>query len=278
MKHESAGYFESGLGLTKQLTEAGLTVIKPAAFESGTFNEVKATEMRRFGVRVVFVLAWEEDILAIALAIQEAGWAWVQIEKVGPGPQAMRGWLTIVPFLLSIPEEFAKQVSVYSKSHFNLTVSPDSVDLAFSAALYDAIMLYAHATTKMISKGGNLHDGEAVTAAVRSTTFTGVTGTVVALDSNGDRMDSYEVMNYVLEEGDVMRSVAVGIFDITEGQYEAYERAIVWPGNSTSVPRDNVPGDDPCCVLSQFVLVSDMSTVMACSNPAVRIGQRRAVL
>ena len=59
-------------------------MIKPAAFESGTFNEVKATEMRRFGVRVVFVLAWEEDILAIALAIQEAGWAWVQIEKVGP--------------------------------------------------------------------------------------------------------------------------------------------------------------------------------------------------
>ena len=162
-----------------------------------------------------------------------------------------------MPFLLSIPEEFAKQVSGYSKSHFNLTVSPDSVDLPYSAALYDAIMLYAHATTKMISKGGNLHDGEAVTAAVRSTTFTGVTGTVVALDSNGDRFESYEVMNYVLEEGDVMSSVAVGVYNRTLQQYKAYERALVWSGGTTEVPVDYISGGILCSmqfgVVAQYV-------------------------
>ena len=61
--------------------EAGLKVIKPAAFESGKFNDVKASEIRRFGVRVVFVLAWEED--ATASAIPGGGWAWLQKYKAG---------------------------------------------------------------------------------------------------------------------------------------------------------------------------------------------------
>ena len=56
-------------------------------------------------------------------------------------------------------------------------------------------------------------------------------------------------MNYVLEEGDVTHGVAVGIFNSTEGQYEAYEQAVVWPDNSTSVPRDYVPGYIACWVL-----------------------------
>ena len=175
-KRKCAGYFESGLGLQKLLDEAGLKVIKPAAFETGKFSEAKASEIRRFGVRVVFVLAWEPDILAIASANPSPGWAWVQIDKVGPGPisQAMEGWLTIVPFLPSIPEGFTKQVTEHSLKSFNITVSQDSVDLAYSAALYDAIMLYTHAATTVMSKGGDLRDGRVVTAAVRSTNFTGV--------------------------------------------------------------------------------------------------------
>ena len=60
------------------------------------------------------------------------------------------------------------------------------------------LMLYAHATTKLMSEGGDMRDGEAVTAAVRTTSFTGVGGTVVALDSNGDRVESYDVMNYLV--------------------------------------------------------------------------------
>ena len=103
-------------------------------------------------------------------------------------------------------------------------------------------MLYAHAATKVMSEGGDLQDGEAVTAAVRTTTIEGVGGTAVALDSNGDRIESYEVMNYVLEAGNATSSVAVGMFNSTQGQYKAYERAVVWPGKTTEVPVDYLSG------------------------------------
>ena len=107
--------------------------------------------------------------------------------------------------------------------------------------LYDAIMLYAHAATTVVLEGGDLRDGEAVTAALRSTKFTGVGGSVVALDSKGDRIESYKVMSYVAE-GDVMSSVGVGFYNRTAQQYIEYERAVVWPGGATEVPVDYVAG------------------------------------
>ena len=94
-----------------------------------------------------------------------------------------------------------------------------------------------------MSAGGDLRDGEAVTAAVRNTSFTGVGG-VVALDSSGDRMQSYEVTNYVVEKGDVFSLVAVGVFNGTKQQYKAYGRAVLWPpGQITEVPVDYLKGE-----------------------------------
>jgi hypothetical protein len=104
-------------------------------------------------------------------------------------------------------------------------------------------MLYAYSATRVMSEGGNLRDGEAVTVAVRNTTIEGVGGTVVALDSNGDRIELYEVISYVVKAGNVMRSVAVGMFDSMQWQYKAYERAVVWPGNTTEVPVDYSLGE-----------------------------------
>ena len=45
-----------------------------------------------------------------------------------------------------------------------------------------------------------------------------------------------------MKVGDVMSSVAVGMFDSTQGQYKAYEQAVVWPGNTTEVPADYASG------------------------------------
>ena len=114
----------------------------------------------------------------------------------------------------------------------------------FSAAMYDAVMLYAHAATRLLAEGGDLRNGTAVAAAVRSTRFTGVAGTVVALDSSGDRIESYEVMNYVLESSGKMSSVAVGKYDSELQQYQKYERAVVWPGNTSEVPPDFFTGEN----------------------------------
>ena len=241
-------WFETRLGLAKQLDAASIKVLKPAAFEQGIFDDATLVEIRRSGFRIVLLLSYDADTqhvasLAHRASISNAGWAWLVLEKIDAVPD-MAGWLWFRPFLASeAMQVFAKQVSDYSKSHFNITVRPDSVDLARSAALHDAIMLYAHSATKVLSEGGNQQDGEAVTAAVRNTTIEGVGGTAVVLDRNGDRVDSYEVMNYVVEVGDVMNSVAVGMFNATLKVYKVYEQAVVWPGKTMAVPLDYYSGE-----------------------------------
>ena len=240
-------WFETGLDIKKQLEAASIQVLKPAAFEPGSMADAALGEVKRSGFRIVFVLAYSADTQSAALLASReamvAGWAWLIVEE-SIGGKELAGWLWFRPFLASGPmQAFAAQVSDYSKSHFNITVSADSVDLVYSAALHDAIMLYAHAATRVMSEGGSLRDGEAVTAAVRSTSFAGVGGTVVALDSNGDRIESYEVMNYIPGEGGVLSSVAVGMLDSMNGQYRAYPRAVLWPGKMMEVPVDYFSGE-----------------------------------
>ena len=166
------------------------------------------------------------------------GWAWLVLDAC-----PIAGWLYVQPLLPSDGmQAFAKQVSDYSKSRFNITITAESVDLTHSVALYEAIMLYAHAATKVLSEGGNLGDGQMVTKALRTTTFEGLGKSVVALDNKGDRIESYEVMNYVLEADGQIGSLPVGMYNSTKKQYRAYNWEVVWPGNTTTVPADYLSG------------------------------------
>ena len=115
-----------------------------------------------------------------------------------PPSLASEDWLYIRPLLPSEGMQvFSQQVSDYTKSGFNISLSADSVDLTNSVALHDAIMLYAYAATKVLSEEGDLSsNSRLVMQAVRSTSFEGVGGKV-ALGEHGDRIVSYEVMNYV---------------------------------------------------------------------------------
>ena len=241
-------WFATRLDLARQLEAARMEVLKPAAFEPDHIEDAMLSEVKRSGFRIVLVLSYGADTNTIASRCDPAGlmnnWAWLLLSYEGTASADMQFWLYLRPLLTSeAMQAFAAQVSDYSKSHFNITVSADSVDLVYSAALHDAIMLYAHAATRVMSEGGSLRDGEAVTAAVRNTSFAGVGGTVVALDSNGDRIESYEVMNYMPGEGGVLSSVAVGMFNSMNGQYRAYGRAVVWPGNTLKVPVDYFSGE-----------------------------------
>ena len=113
------------------------------------------------------------------------------------------------------------------------------VDLGYSATLYDAILLYAHAATKVMSQGGSLDDGRLVTAAVRSTPFISpITNITVVLDENGDRVESKMMMNYVVGANNVLRTERVGVYDSATKKYTPSERKVIWPGNSTKVPTD----------------------------------------
>jgi hypothetical protein len=239
-------WFESGLGLTKRLEAAEIQVLKPSAFEPGNFKAATLREIKRSGIRIVMLLAFDADFKAVALSASQegmtsAGWAWVLTEGLYSAVlEQMQGWVYVLPLLPSDGlQAFAEKVGNYSKSRFGVPLSTaQAVDLTYSQTLYDAVMLYAHAATKVLSEGGDLRDGQAVTAAVRSTTFEGVGGSAVVLDENGDRVESYEIMNYVVGADGAISGVPVGKYDSTERQYTAYERAVVWPGSTMEVPKD----------------------------------------
>ena len=239
-------WFETRLGLRQQLDAASVKVLTPAAFEPGHVKDMMLSEVRQSGIRIVLVLSYGNDTNRVAsLASRDAmsaGWAWLVTYDDEMASADMQSWLYFRPFLASEGmQAFAEQVSAYSKSHFNIELIPDSVDLPYSAALHDAIVLYANAARTVLSRGHHLHDGQAVTEALRNTTFKGVGGIEVALNARGDRIESYKVMNYVLEANGTLGSVLVGVYNCTLEQYEAY-KAVVWPGNTTEVPADYFSG------------------------------------
>ena len=86
-----------------------------------------------------------------------------------------------------------------------------------------------------------MDDGQAVTEAVRSTRFEGVGNSMVALNNHGDRIESYEVMNYVVVGGGI-ENMPAGLYNSTTQEYLAYERAVVWPGSTIEVPTDYSSG------------------------------------
>ena len=83
--------------------------------------------------------------------MMNAGWVWVHSNLA----MKISGWLYLRPLLPSDGmQAFAEQVSKYTESHFGITTSADSVDVPYSVALYNSIMLYAHAATRVLSAGG----------------------------------------------------------------------------------------------------------------------------
>ena len=247
-------WFESGLVLATSLEARQITVLRPAAFEPGKFSHNTLSLIKRQGLRFVVVLAYEADEVVIASYAQTqgltSGWAWLltyPMTTIAP-PPALQGWLHLRPVFSEGMQAFAEQVSDYTKSGFNLTLSADAVDRTYSAALHDAILLYAHAATRVLSEGGDLRDGRVVTAAVRNTTFLGVGNAVVALDEQGDRVESYEMANYVVKADGTMGSVPVGVYNHIDQQYTASKQAVVWPGGTLEVPLDYLSGaHGKCC-------------------------------
>ena len=83
-----------------------------------------------------------------------------------------------------------------------------------------------------------MSDGQALTEAVRSTSFVGIGNGNVMLDEHGDRLESYEVMN-VRRTGERLWTTAIGMYSCTEKTYSQLESAVNvrWPGDRSEVPR-----------------------------------------
>ena len=75
---------------------------------------------------------------------------------------------------------------------------------------------------------------------IQNTTFVGVGGDLVELDKFGDRIESYQVSNYVAgaENGSFL-PVSIGVYNRSTQVYVAHKR-VLWPGDTTEVPPDQV--------------------------------------
>ena len=83
-------YFQSGLGITKQLESVGVEVLKPAAFEPGNFKEATLQEIKRSGFMIVIFVAYGNDMATVGASAAErgltgAGRAWILLEGVVTG-------------------------------------------------------------------------------------------------------------------------------------------------------------------------------------------------
>ena len=234
-------YFEGAVQLQQQFEAAGIEVLRPAAFLSGNFDESALIEIRKGTICICLVLCYDEDSQTVASTAQQegmmtAGWAWL-LTNEKTAVEAMTGWLWLRPFIALDMHAFAQQAGSYS-SQFNSSWGAGSLSVGYSAALYNAIMLYAQAATKLLCDRGDLRDGKAVTRAMRNSTFMGVEGTFVALNGKGDRSnESFEVMNLV-HTAPEMKSAAVGLYNSTEWKYLQYGLPVVWPGGTVNTPRD----------------------------------------
>jgi ABC-type branched-subunit amino acid transport system substrate-binding protein len=62
--------------------------------------------------------------------------------------------------------------------------------------MYETVMLYSHALTKVKADGGNYTDGTALMAALKTVAFPGVTHEEVKLDALGEIASPYQLFNY----------------------------------------------------------------------------------
>ena len=96
-------WFQAGLELRNQLQDAGIYVLKPAAFQPGEFKTEMLTEVKRSGIRINAPMAEMYDIEAIAWSasveqMTVTGWAWIIAQDIiahiaNEAAVLMKGWL-----------------------------------------------------------------------------------------------------------------------------------------------------------------------------------------
>ena len=225
-------------------------------FKPGRFQATLLRQIKKAGVLVVIVLAYSDDTAKIALnadslGMTSVGWSWIssaqvvgaegmlQFQQRKRAKLALHGWLFVHRLSARSDqsvalEQFYEEVKTAANDYFNHNIT--SVG-GHAANLWDAVYLFAHAATRVIAAGGSVNDGIGLVKEMRNISFQGIEQ-VVVLNEDGDRLESYEVMNYVLGADGAMESVPVGLYNSSERTYSAYGREVIWPGNTTDTPLD----------------------------------------
>jgi hypothetical protein len=244
--------------LGSELKAAKITVDLSIRFDPRKFDRSELSRVASSLVRVVVVQARPADVLDVALAAREngmiaVGYAWLGFESTEPfesvegSPElqtttklsdALQGWLFLSQ-MSSVSQSFLDRVRA---ARTPIVGDPfvDDVDL-HAAYLYDSIMLYARAAGQMLRAKQSLSNGPAVVEEMKSVSFQGMTG-LVQIDSRGDRLQSVQTENVVLNAAGALERTRVGVFDASSQKYMTEAgRTVVWPGGATTIPVDTVP-------------------------------------
>ena len=193
---------------------------------------------------------------ASGLKMTSSGWAWIasdtvvgaefkEVEGGAREEEAMRalsGWLYVAIAPGEVPSDFFGRVNEYNRAHFNTSATEFYYRGVYAAAMVNAVLLFAHAATRVLDDGGNVDDGALMFRAMTSLSFEGIQQQPFRLNKNGDAIESYDAMNYVYENG-AMHSIEIGHF--ADGRYLRTIAEVRWPGGQGHVPRAFVPTCGP---------------------------------
>jgi len=124
-----------------------------------------------------------------------------------------------------------------------------------TALMVDAVILYAKAMDKIYRSDSQSPDKLHQAALIGNATIPGHSGPIT-LDSFGDRLGSYEILNLKIQQGRLLRTPqerrlsqvqltsssavfqAVGTYDTTKGLFLDSKVQIKFPGGTTDIPAD----------------------------------------
>ena len=123
-------------------------------------------------------------------------------------------------------QAFHADVREYNLKIFNVSATSIS---QYAASLYNSVYLYAHAATQLLAEGGTANDGQALMSLLVNISFNGIEQRLVDLDQNGDAIEPYFIMNYIIDSAQqCMKGVEVGNYDAHP--LDLYVQKIQWPG------------------------------------------------
>ena len=260
--HSKQEVFALAIGAVRdELERSGRSMSLSSSFEPGSFEPNKLDDLAPLRLRLVLVLAYEEDMRVVGLAAWQrgmvmTGWAWIafdtllQSEETGPSDElgdsraALDGWLYIEP-LTAAPASFFEDVR---NASIDVVGQQANGDISvYAAHLFDAILLFSYAAARMLERNLPLSDGDAMMKQIGNVTFAGETGWVSIDMTSRSLRESKAVGNYLrTADNKSMVSGRVFVYDAASNGFAAVKDARVrWPGGTFQIPVDKLP--KPVC-------------------------------
>eukprot|EP01135_Chromosphaera_perkinsii_P001757 Nk52_evm26s210 gene=Nk52_evmTU26s210 len=259
-------YSSAAQAILTELAKVNVTVQAFQVFNSLQDPTSALEEVKKTNIRVICYLSAGTDMRRSVLAAKDIGiigpeYVWLTSGEVfrdstftsdadsrtQEALEAIKGFIGFSSYVNETGTEFQNflgQARTAMTTYFNAPVPADKEIFSRVAVVYDSVLLWAEAATRVIAKGGNPRSGKEVVAEYPNVKFSGISGTI-ALDSNFDINRDYQVFNRVPSSARATTVKTVGYYRSETNTFEAESGvAIEWPSGSTQTPLDgSCPAD-----------------------------------